>query len=60
MAKRPQTLNFINGYAVPSERSSGLAPEAVPPPAPAQLVKTDLPMSTLPKFVAFDRKVRAN
>ena len=34
MAKRPQTLNFINGYAVPGETFRA-APAAVPEPAPA-------------------------
>lgn len=64
MAKRPQTLNFVNGYAMPGERSravpvsvSDLAPVPVPVPAPKRT--TDLPMSTLPKFLEFDRKVRA-
>ena len=65
MAKRPQTLNFINGYAVPGETFRA-APAAVPEPAPAPAPApasvpshaTGLPMSTLPKFLEFDRKVR--
>ena len=59
VAKRPQTLNFINGYAVPSETFRA-APAAVPEstPAPAPAPATGLPMSTLPKFLEFDRKVR--
>ncbi|ACO64543.1 protofilament ribbon protein of flagellar microtubules [Micromonas commoda] len=56
--RRAQSLAYINGYAVPGERSTGLKPEvSAPPPAPEQLKETTLPMSTLPKFVAFDRKV---
>lgn len=46
---------------MPGERSTGLKPEvSAPPPAPEQLKETTLPMSTLPKFVAFDRKVRSH
>ena len=55
-----QSLAYINGYAVPGERATGLKPTVhAPPPAPEQLKETALPMSTLPKFVAFDRKVRS-
>ena len=45
---------------MPSERSTGLKPEVSAPPSPEQLKETTLPMSTLPKFVAFDRKVRSH
>lgn len=46
---------------MPGERATGLKPTVhAPPPAPEQLKETALPMSTLPKFVAFDRKVRSH
>ena len=45
---------------MPGERATGLKSQVhAPPPAPEQLKETALPMSTLPKFVAFDRKVRS-
>jgi hypothetical protein len=65
VAKRAQTLNFINGYAVPGERTRRAAPAVHPEPAPAPVAPaqvapkrtTGLPMSTLPKFIEYDRKV---
>ena len=56
VARKPQTLNYINGYAVPGEKSTGLKPVA--PPAPAEVVEAEAPPSTLPAWVAYDRKVR--
>lgn len=55
MARRAQTLNYINGYAVPGEKSTGLQPVA--PVAPAHMVEAEAPPSTLPAWVAYDRKV---
>lgn len=55
VARRPQSLSYINGYAVPGEKATGLRPTA---PAPlSQQVETEVPLSTLPAWVAYDRKV---
>ena len=56
VARRAQTLNYINGYAVPGEKATGLQPVA--PMAPAEMVEADAAPSTLPAWVAYDRKVR--
>ena len=59
---RPQTLTYINGYAVPDERKlvAGL-PEARPfPPATNAAPYAANPMeegTDLPPWVAYDRKV---
>jgi hypothetical protein len=57
VARKAQTLNYINGYAVPGEKSTGLKPVA--PVAPAEVVYSEGAPSTLPAWVAYDRKVTA-
>ena len=55
VSRKAQTLNYINGYAVPGEKTTGLKPAA--PMAPNQMVSAEAPPSTLPAWVAYDRKV---
>ena len=58
--RRAQSLAYINGYAVPGERSTGLKPEvSAPPPAPDGSGDHAADVHS-PKFVAFDRKVRSH
>ena len=56
MSRKPQTLNYVNGYAVPGEKAAGLAPVA--PEEPSAILEADAPPESLPAWVAYDRKVR--
>jgi len=54
--RKPQSLNYVNGYAVPGDKLVADVPEA----ASVELTKApgSLPMmETLPAWVAYDRKV---
>ncbi|KAK3248003.1 hypothetical protein CYMTET_42513 [Cymbomonas tetramitiformis] len=60
ISKKPQTLNYVNGYAVPSDKTiAGYEkPKPLPPTSTAvQMVEGGLAVETLPAWVAYDRKV---
>jgi len=55
VSRKPQSLNYVNGYAVPGEKAAGLAPVA--PEEPSAILEADAPPESLPAWVAYDRKV---
>jgi hypothetical protein len=61
--KRPQTLNYVNGYAVPGDTMQmGTSVRSQPLPTgqaakTGEILDVGPPLETLPAWVAYDRKV---
>ena len=62
--RKPQTLNYVNGYAVPGDAMQlGTSARARPllggtATSEGEILEMGPPLETLPAWVAYDRKVR--